>query len=229
MKINFEFKGEFAMYTKHVWKSDKYFNFGYVKYLPKDFDENKNYPMVVFLHGAGERGENLDEASRHGFAKHMRETGAEYPFIYIAPQCPQDKYWACYTESLVAFLDYICETLPVDKDRIYLTGLSMGGTGTWMLGMAAPERFAAMAPICGSGIYWFGEALVNIPIMVYHGDCDEVVPVENSMEMVRSVNKRGGNATIKILKGVWHNAWDAAYEGDELYTWLLSHKRENKS
>lgn len=217
------------MYTKHKWESDRYFNFGYTQYLPKDFDESKKYPLVFFLHGAGEWGEDLDVACRHGFMKHVRESGKEYPFICVAPQCPANKYWACYTESLLAFLDYICQTLPVDKDRIYLTGLSMGGTGTWMLGMAAPERFAAMAPICGSGIYWFGEALVNIPIMVYHGDCDEVVPVENSMEMVRSVNKRGGNATIKILKGVWHNAWDAAYEGDELYTWLLSHKRENKS
>ena len=100
----------------------------------------------------------------------------------------------------------------------------MGGTGTWMLAMAAPEKFAAIAPICGSGIYWFGEALVKTPIMVYHGDCDDVVPIENSMEMIKSVNKRGGNAKIKVLQGVWHNAWDAAYEGDELYTWLLSHK-----
>jgi predicted peptidase len=156
--------------------------------------------------------------------KHVRESGKEYPFICVAPQIPKNKYWGCYTESVLAFLDHICNTLPIDMDRVYLTGLSMGGTGTWMLAMAAPERFAAIAPICGSGIYWFGEALVNTPIMVYHGDCDDVVPLENSIEMVRSVNKRGGNAEIKVLKGVWHNAWDAAYEGDELYTWLLSHK-----
>ena len=95
------------MYTKHSWKSDKYFNFNYVKYMPKDYDENKKYPMVFFLHGAGERGDDLDVASRHGYAKHMREDGAEYPFIYIAPQCPFEKYWGCFTESLCAFLDYI--------------------------------------------------------------------------------------------------------------------------
>ena len=212
------------MYTKHKWESDRYFNFGYAKYLPKDYDESKKYPLVLFLHGAGEWGDDLDVACRHGFMKHIRESGKEYPFICIAPQCPKDKYWACYTESLIAFLDYICETLPVDKERVYLTGLSMGGTGTWMLAMAARDRFAAIAPICGSGIYWFGEALVNVPVMVYHGDCDEVVPIENSIEMIRSINKRGGNAQIKVLPGVWHNAWDAAYEGDELYTWLLSHR-----
>ena len=210
------------MYTKHKWESDRYFNFGYTKYLPKDFDETKKYPLVFFLHGAGEWGDDLDIACRHGFMKHVRESGRDYPFICIAPQCPRDKYWACYTESLIAFLDYICETLPIDQERIYLTGLSMGGTGTWMLAMASRDRFAAIAPI------WCGEALVNTPVMVYHGDCDDVVPIENSIEMIRSINKRGGNAQIKVLPGVWHNAWDAAYEGDELYTWLLSHKLNKK-
>ena len=94
------------MYTKHKWESDRHFNFGYVKYLPKDFDENKKYPLVLFLHGAGEWGDNLEDACRHGFMKHVRESGKEYPFICISPQCPRDKYWACYTESLIAFLDY---------------------------------------------------------------------------------------------------------------------------
>ena len=134
------------MYTKHQWESSNHYNFKYVQYLPKDYDPTKTYPLVFFLHGAGERGDDLDLASRHGYAKHMREDGADYPFIYIAPQCPFEKYWGCFTESLVAFLDYICEELPIDRDRIYLTGLSMGGTGTWMLAMAQPERFAAIAP-----------------------------------------------------------------------------------
>ena len=214
------------MYTKHRWESEKHYNFNYVKYLPKDYDEGKEYPLVFFLHGAGERGDDLDAAMRHGFMKHVRESGAEYPFIFIAPQCPDKKYWGCFTESLLAFLDYICESLPIDKKRVYLTGLSMGGTGTWMLAMADPDRFAAIAPICGSGIYWYGEALAKVPVLAYHGDCDEIVPVQNSVEMVKSVNKRGGNAQIKILHGVTHNAWETAYKGDELYTWLLSHVKE---
>ena len=212
------------MYTKHQWVSDHHYNFQYVKYLPKDFDPEKKYPLVFFLHGAGERGDDLDVACRHGFMKHVRESGAEYPFLFVAPQCPDGKYWGCYTESLLAFLDDICKMLPVDMDRIYLTGLSMGGTGTWMLAMAAPERFAAIAPICGSGIYWYGGILNKIPVMVYHGDCDETVPVQNSLEMVKSVNKHGGNAQMKILYGVGHDAWNAAYAGDELYRWLLSHR-----
>jgi len=214
------------MYTKHKWKSDHHFNFNYVQYLPKDYDETKKYPLVFFLHGAGERGEDLDLACRHGYMKHVRESGEEYPFIFIGPQCPDGKYWACYTESLLAFLDYICETLPVDRDRIYLTGLSMGGTGTFMLAMAEPERFAAIAPICGSGIYWYAGQLTNIPVMMYHGDCDEVVPIQNSIEMLSSINKRGGNAELKICYGMGHNAWDVAYKGDELLNWLLSHKKK---
>ena len=216
------------MYTKHKWDSDRYFNFSYTQYLPSGYNENEKYPLVFFLHGAGERGDDLDVACRHGFMKHVREDGADYPFIIVAPQCPYEKYWGCYTESLIAFLDDICEKLPIDMERVYLTGLSMGGTGTWMLAMAAPERFAAIAPICGSGICWYGGALKDIPIMVYHGDCDEIVPIQNSIEMIKSVNQRGGNAQIKILYGVKHNAWDAAYAGDQLYTWLLSHKRQSK-
>ena len=211
------------MYTKHEWKNEIYYNFNYLQYLPADYDSNKKYPLVLFLHGAGERGDDLDLVARHGFMEHIGK-GREYPFICIAPQCPKEKYWGCYTESLLAFLDYICETLPIDPERIYLTGLSMGGTGTWMLAMAAPERFAAIAPVCGSGIYWYGGMLVNTPIMIYHGDCDETVPIQNSIEMLYSVNKRGGKAEMKILHGVKHNAWDVAYAGDELADWFLGHK-----
>ena len=217
------------MYTKHKWESDKYFNFGYIKYLPKDYDESKEYPLVFFLHGAGERGEDLDKIALHGYMQYTKEQEREYPFILIAPQCPDNKYWGCYTESLLAFIDYICESLPVDTERVYLTGLSMGGTGTFMLAMAAPERFAAIAPVCGSGIYWFGEALADVPVMMYHGDLDEVVPIEESVEMLRAIHKRGGNAELKICYGIKHGAWEIAYAGDELVNWLLSHKKESKN
>lgn len=217
------------MYTKHKWEHDVYYHFGYVVNLPKDYDESQKYPLVLFLHGVGECGDDLDRACSHGYMKHVREKGAEYPFIFVAPQCPTGKYWGCYTESLLAFLDDICKRYPIDLDRVYLTGLSMGGTGTWMLAMAAPERFAAIAPICGSGIYWLGYALKDVPVLAYHGDCDEVVPVMESVQMVKSVNRNGGHAEIRILHGVGHDAWNVAYEGDELYTWLFAHKRKSKS
>lgn len=215
------------MYTKHTWKSEKYYNFNYIKYLPKDYDENKKYPLVLFLHGAGERGEDLDAVSRHGYMKYVRENGKEYPFIFIGPQCPDDKFWGCYTESLIAFLDYLCTEMPIDLDRVYLTGLSMGGTGTWMLAMADPKRFAAIAPICGSGIIWNAGILKDIPIYMYHGDCDEIVPINESVNMLKAIDKVGGNAELKICYGIAHNAWDIAYNGDELQNWLLSHKKQD--
>ena len=213
------------MYSKHKWESDRYFNFSYTQYLPKDYDEGKKYPLVFFLHGAGERGENLEKVAVHGYMKYVREEDADYPFIFVAPQCPLDKYWACYTESLLAFLDDMLKKLPIDRERVYLTGLSMGGTGTWMLAMAAPERFAAIAPICGTGICWNTDPLLKMPICVYHGDCDPSVPIEESITMVRAINRRGGNAKLHILHGVGHNAWNQAYAKDELMNWFLEHKK----
>lgn len=215
------------MYTKHKWESEHHFAFQYVKYLPKDYDPTKKYPLVFFLHGAGERGDDLDVACRHGFMKHVREDGKEYPFIFIAPQCPAEKYWACYTESLLAFLEYVCQELPIDRDRIYLTGLSMGGTGTFMLTMAAPEIFAAIAPVCGSGIIWYAEKLRNVPVYMYHGDLDDTVPIQESVTMLTKIHERGGHAQLKICYGYKHNSWDVAYAGDELVEWLLSHKKSS--
>ncbi len=216
------------MYTKHKWQHETFYNFQYVKYLPKDYDSTKKYPLVFFLHGAGERGDDLDVACRHGFMKHVREDGKEYPFIFIAPQCPFEKYWGCYTESLLAFLGYICAELPIDKDKIYLTGLSMGGTGTWMLAMADAERFAAIAPVCGSGIVWYPWPLKDVPVYMYHGDCDDVVPLQESIAMLTAIHRCGGKAQLEICYGVGHNAWDIAYDGDKLVTWLLSHKKSCK-
>lgn len=214
------------MYTKHKWTHDVFYNFQYVQYLPKDYDPNKKYPLVFFLHGAGERGDDLDVACRHGFMKHVRESGKEYPFIFVAPQCPAGKYWGCYTESLLAFLDDMCASLPVDMDRIYLTGLSMGGTGTFMLAMAAPERFAAIAPVCGSGIVWYAEVLKDLPVYMYHGDCDDTVPIQESVTMLTKIHQHGGKAQLKICYGIVHNAWDIAYAGDELVNLLLSHTKQ---
>ena len=213
------------MYTKHMWKSDKFYNFNYVKYLPENYNLQEKYPLVFFMHGAGERGDDLDLAMRHGYMKYVREQGREYPFIFIAPQCPLDKYWGCYTESLIAFLEEMIMVLPIDESRIYLTGLSMGGTGVWMLAMACPEKFAAIAPVCGTGICWYGKKLRDIPIYVYHGDCDETVPISESINMISRVNANGGKAKIKICYGVGHDSWEQAYEGDELWRWMLEQRR----
>lgn len=214
------------MYVQKQWKTETYHPFHYIEYVPPNYDPNEKYPLVFFLHGAGERGEDPDVAMRHGYMKYVREEGKEYPFIFIAPQCPYEKYWGCYTESLSAFLDEILETMPVERERVYLTGLSMGGTGTWMFAMARPDVFAALMPVCGSGIYWNVYALLNTPIYMVHGDCDTVVPITDSIQMLTSVNSRGGKAQIKICYGVGHDAWNYAYTDGDLLNWMLSQRKE---
>ncbi len=213
------------MYSKHIWHTENHYNFGYAQYLPKDFDVTKEYPLVFFLHGAGERGDNLDLAVSHSYMKQVKEKGRDFPFIFIAPQCPSGKYWGCYIESLIAFLDYITEALPIDKKRIYLTGLSMGGTGAWLLSMACPEKFAAIAPVCGSGICWYAEAVKDIPIFMVHGDCDTIIPINESINMLHAVNSKGGNAKLHICHGVGHGSFGRAYGNDELLNWMLEQSK----
>lgn len=217
------------MYTKHKWNSEKHFNFNYLQYLPKEYDGKSKMPLLIFLHGAGERGDDINILDKHGYMRYIKEDSKEYPFIIISPQCPENKYWACYTESLLAFIDDICQTLSVDLDRVYLTGISMGGTGTWMLAMADPHRFAAIVPICGSGISWYAGSIKHLPIYIYHGDCDPDVPFEESINMLTHINKLGGRAQMKICHNVGHNCWDIAYSDDALVEWFLSHKRENST
>lgn len=212
------------MYVQKQWQTDSHHPFYYVEYLPKDYDPAKEYPLVFFLHGAGERVQDPHQAMFHGYMKYVREQGKEYPFIFIAPQCIGNAYWGSYTESLSAFLDFILETYPVDRRRVYLTGLSMGGTGTWMFAMARPNTFAAIMPVCGSGIYWNVANLLKTPIYMVHGDCDTCVPISNSVEMLTSINSRGGNAKLKICYGVGHDAWNYAYTDDALLEWMLSQR-----
>ena len=212
------------MYVQKQWQTDSHHPFYYVEYLPKDYDPAKEYPLVFFLHGAGERVQDPHQAMFHGYMKYVREQGKEYPFIFIAPQCIGNAYWGSYTESLSAFLDYILETYPVDRRRVYLTGLSMGGTGTWMFAMARPNTFAAIMPVCGSGIYWNVANLLKTPIYMVHGDCDTCVPISGSVEMLTSINSRGGNAKLKICYGVGHDAWNYAYTDDSLLEWMLSQR-----
>ena len=138
---------------------------------------------------------------------------------------PADKYWGGYIESLNDFLDGLLDRLRVDADRVYLTGLSMGGTGTWLWAMANPERFAAIAPLCGTGICWNGEALRQVPVWCIHGDKDDTVPLHESLRMVERGNERGGSARLTVFEGVGHDSWERAYAGSALVDWLLSHRK----
>ena len=201
-------------------------SFPYVLALPQDYDAlpDKRWPLVVMLHGAGERGDDYDVLCRHGFLRRAA-AGEEFPFLLAAPQCPADKYWGGYIESLNDFLDGLLDRLRGDADRVYLTGLSMGGTGTWLWAMANPERFAAIAPVCGTGICWYGEALRQVPVWCFHGDKDDTVPLDESVRMVERVNERGGSARLTVFEGVGHDSWERAYAGSALVDWLLSHRK----
>lgn len=198
---------------------------GYLIYLPKDYGSIKRWPLMVFLHGVGERGSDLNKLKLHGPAK-LIEQGKEYPFIVVSIQCPGDKWWPYITEHVAALIDNVIESYDVDADRVYLTGLSMGGYGTWAVAGTYPDRFAAIAPICGGGEKFVAFSMKNVPVWAFHGDADPVVPVQRSVEMIETVKQIGGDAKLTIYPGVGHDAWTQTYNNDELYEWLLSHSRK---
>jgi predicted peptidase len=193
----------------------------YLLYLPKDYEtEDKNWPLVLFLHGAGERGSDIEKVKAHGIPKLISE-GKEFPFIAVSPQCPENIFWN--VSLLSALLDEIESKYKVDKKRIYLTGLSMGGHGTWSLAIQEPKRFAAIAPVCG----WSNPAtaclLKEIPIWVFHGAKDFIVPVSSSEQMVEKLKTCGTDVKLTIYPEAGHDSWTETYNNEELYTWLLSH------
>ena len=197
--------------------------FPFVKYSPENIDGK--LPLIVQLHGAGERGAGNDDLSlvdKHGFSK-MAQNG-EYECIFIMPQCPKDTFWAARVESILAFVDQIKKEYNVDDSRIYLTGLSMGGYGTWYTAMARPDIFAAICPICGGGMAWNARVL-DMPIWVFHGADDKSVSVSCSDEMVESLKKAERDVTYTRMDGVGHGVWIYAYN-EELYNWFVSKRRK---
>ena len=200
----------------------------YRVYTPKHYDAEPEtrFPLVVFLHGAGERGTDLQGVTRHG-PLHEVATGREFPFLIAAPQLSGQEYWGGYIEWLDAWLDDLFATYRIDPDRVYLTGLSMGGTGTWLWAMASAKRFAAIMPMCGTGICWCAGNVKELPIWTFHGSADEIIPVEESIHMVNRVNACGGHARLTICEGYTHDCWTDTYAREDIYEWLLSHRRQH--
>ena len=194
----------------------------YLLYLPKDYDQKDSWPLMLFLHGAGERGDNLDLVKVHGPPK-LIEEGKSFPFIVVSPQCPRGHWWQPF--ELAALLDEIEQNYKVDPDRIYVTGLSMGGFGTWSLMAYQPKRFAAVAPICGGGDPIFIRLIGAVPAWVFHGGKDGVVPIKRSEEMVEAMKKANVEVKFTVYPEAGHNAWTETYANPELYEWLLKHKR----
>jgi predicted peptidase len=194
----------------------------YLLYLPKDYAEKDSWPLMLFLHGAGERGNDLDRVKVHGPPK-LIAAGKELPMIVVSPQCPSDHWWR--PNELNALLDEIVEKYQVDQDRIYVTGLSMGGFGTWTLAGYAPERFAALVPICGGGEAFSARRISHVPVWAFHGAKDSVVPLSASETMVEALKKAKGNVQFTVYPDADHDSWTETYNNPELYTWLLQQKR----
>jgi predicted peptidase len=193
----------------------------YLLYRPAE-DVARPLPLLLFLHGAGERGDNLQLVCQHGIARLLSE-GAELPFLVVAPQCPMDERWN--TESLLRLLDMVERSEGTDPDRVYVTGLSMGGRGTWSLAIAAPRRFAAIAPVCGAGDPSAVRVIARLPVWAFHGARDPVVPLQRSIEMVEALRACGGNVRLTIYPEAEHDSWTETYANPELYTWLLAQRR----
>ncbi len=207
----------------------------YLLFLPRGYHANprKKWPLILFLHGIGERGNDLDLVKKHGIAK-IVEQREEFPFVTVSPQCPPDSWWWDELDALTGLLDEIVRSLAVDTDRVYLTGLSMGGYGTWHLAAAQPDRFAAIAPICGGGISFAGfpekvSVIKHVPVWAFHGAKDPAVPLEESVRMVEALRASGGDVRLTVYPEAAHDSWTQTYDNPELYAWFLRHRRRQGS
>ena len=194
----------------------------YLLYLPKDYDKHDSWPLMLFLHGGGERGNNVELVKEHG-PPQLISAGKAFPFIVVSPQCPEEKTWEPL--ELMALLDEIESKYKVDADRIYSTGLSMGGVGTCRLAAFAPHRLAAIAPIAGTGEASWARRIVHLPIWVFHGAKDKPASVERAQAMVDALKNHGGDPKLTIYPDADHDCWTETYNNPEFYKWLLAQKR----
>jgi predicted peptidase len=205
----------------------------YLLYLPPGYQPagKERWPLMLFLHGAGERGTDVQRVAIHGPLSLVKQ-GTNFPFIIVAPQCPTGQLWE--NDPLLQLLDDLEKKYAVDPKRVYLTGLSMGGYGTWKLGLADPERFAALVPICGGanmidallGPGDKGAALKSLPIWAFHGAKDDVVPVSESERIVAQLKNFGlKELKLTVYPEARHDSWKQAYQTPELYEWLLKQSR----
>lgn len=201
--------------------------YSYIVHIPTNtkFAESGKFPVLFFLHGAGERGTDTELLKVHGPPK-LAANDAGFPFIVIAPQCPKNERWDA--QALNFMLDDLIKQYPIDESRIYLTGLSMGGYGTWDLAILNPDRFAAIVPICGGSDLnaYMAHKLKNVPVWAFHGAMDEIISVQNSIKIVKALRAAGNDAKFTIYPDAGHDSWTATYENPLLFEWLLAQRLE---
>lgn len=201
----------------------------YVVFVPHDYKGDKEYPVILFLHGAGERGEDGEVQVKQGIGSAIRfkETEKKFAFITVFPQCKAKANWKAGgpdADRALAILDEVQKAYKTDPKRVYLTGLSMGGAGTWSLAAAHPDKWAAIVPICGTPDLESAAKIKDVPCWYFCGDKDNPNLVQNGRAMIEALKKAGGTPRYTEYPFVGHNSWDSAYVTPELYPWLLSHK-----
>lgn len=201
-------------------------NLPYALHLPSDYhaDASKKWPLLLFLHGASERGDDPSMLAAHGPVKQAVQ-GMELPFVLVAPQCPAYSTWSCELDGLYALVDDISTRYRIDEDRTYCSGLSMGGAGTWALAARFPNRFAAVVPICGA---WMPEAasrIAKLPVWTFHGEEDFNILIKHTEQVVEALQNMGNNARFTRYPGVGHDSWTQTYDNPEVYAWLLEQRR----
>jgi predicted esterase len=197
----------------------------YLLYLPEGYDKDtvKKWPLIVFLHGSGQSGDNLDDIKVTGLPR-LLEQGKKLPFIIASPQATSAVV-GFQVEVLRGLLNDLKKKYRVDDDRVYLTGLSMGGFSTWDFAESHPEEFAAIAPIASGGPLDRIFALRHVPVWCFHGAKDQAVPLHDSQQMVDSLKKYSGDVRLTVYPNANHNSWDTTYSNDSLYRWFLSQKK----
>lgn len=191
---------------------------------------NEKLPAILFLHGIGERGNDLNTLKQKGFPR-VLEGDQQFPFIFIMPQCPSSTEWY-YTnaDNIMAmrnFLDDILPRFPIDSNRLYITGLSMGGIGAWYFSVKMPERFAALVPVAFRGDGWSPSPAKDIPVWAFHGAKDGVIPLSKAQELVDQFRAVGGNVRFDIYPNGGHDAstWTVTYNNPDVYDWMLRKKK----
>jgi predicted peptidase len=200
----------------------------YLLHLPQDYskENNKKWPLILFLHGAGEIGDNI-EMLRVQALPRVIEAKEDFPFVVVSPQCPTDSSWHSEFTSLDELLQYTLESYNIDENRIYLTGLSMGGYAAWDYAVVHPHKFAAIIPICGGTSYPdYLYHIKDVPIWAFHGAKDDIVPIEESEIAVESLRSFDGNIKFTIYPEAGHDAWTETYNNPKVFEWLLEQSKK---
>lgn len=243
LAMAFSSTGFSAETTAKGWDAPNGLHIPYRLAVPEKIEAGKTYPLVLFLHGAGERGDDNQKHLKHGIRPILSAAEKLHePCFLIAPQCPEELWWADLDdqklrlkaakepnprlEAVLALVADFSRTHPVDPKRFYVTGISMGGFGTWDLLGRVPEKIAAAMPICGGGDPSIVSRFKDVPVWAFHGDIDPTVPVAATKDMVAALEKAGGTPKMTIYPGVKHDSWTMTYDNPETIRWLFSQRKK---